>query len=167
MGPDFHISAAEIDVGRLTLRHRFVPGKLRIVLEPGRTRAPVNRSLRCGSRIIVQRSCRDHHPYPIARQMRNFGAAKGTELQPKTLRVRQVIALYGLFAGGPAEAFGLREPVGGMRRTGCFAASRTMAVNKAQERNLDLVAHRFAQASARHFHGFHSCVTNGVVALTW
>ena len=95
-----------------------------------------------------KRTRRDHHARAVARQMRHFRSAMGAELQAEAFGLGQIVAFHRALALRPAEGFGLHEAVGGMRRTGGFAAARAMAIHEPLERQLDFILHRFAKTAS-------------------
>src|SRR5258706_16475922 len=74
------------------------------------------------------------------------------ELQRETYRLRKIVAFHLALALRPTEGCGFHEAIGGMRRTGGFAAPRTMAIHEAFERQFHLVLHLFAKTAAMRDH---------------
>ena len=67
----------------------------------------------------------------------------GAELQSEAFGLGKVVALHLALTLRPTEGFGFDEAVGGMRRTGGFAAAPAMAIHETFERHFDFVLHLF------------------------
>src|SRR5258706_7957538 len=82
------------------------------------------------SRIVVQRSRRNHDSSELINLTRHRAAAGPTEDVAEAFSGGESIGNQQLLAASPAEVFGLHKDVWGERGAALFAASRTMAVAK-------------------------------------
>ncbi len=137
--------------------------------EPARPGLPVGFNRRRNAGIIQKRSGRDDDLSAAACRMRKRRATRTAKRRREASCLRKVEAHHVILSAKPAES--RRQDIGvcRTRAAGCPAASRTMALFKFNEWEVDLKLHGFAKTPAAHRHvanlrvlfGFRILMTKG------
>src|SRR5262249_3956015 len=111
----------------------------------------VNRWLRV--RLVIERTCRNNHSCPAARQMRHGRATTPAECRGETPRGGKVVANDLALALCPAKRVWFHDRVRGMRGACRLSAARAMAIVKMVERLAHFICDRAAEAASLKRHG--------------